>query len=112
MSKNALPVTVTIRGSVTLNHPRGLAFNRGGQLYVAEVGENPNGPSNGDILKFSPDGTRSTFVVVPGAINSGPEFLAFQLLSTPPPHPTPPPPPKGKKVSRKKFLKGHRRIAE
>ena len=59
------------------NYPRGLAFNRGGQLYVAEVGENPSGPSNGDILKFSPDGTRSTFVVVPGAINSGPEFLTF-----------------------------------
>jgi hypothetical protein len=61
------------------NYPRGLAFNQGRQLFVAEVGENPSGPSNGDILKFNPDGTRSTFVVVPGAINSGPEFLAFQL---------------------------------
>jgi sugar lactone lactonase YvrE len=40
------------------NYPRGLAFNRGGQLFVAEVGEEPNPPHTpGDILKFTPDGT-------------------------------------------------------
>jgi hypothetical protein len=33
------------------NYPRGLAFNKGGQLFVAEVGEAPNPPRTpGDIL--------------------------------------------------------------
>jgi sugar lactone lactonase YvrE len=62
------------------NYPRGLAFNRGGQLFLAEVGEAPNPPHTpGDILKFTPDGTRTVFAVMPSpAVNAGPEFLAFQ----------------------------------
>jgi sugar lactone lactonase YvrE len=68
------------------NYPRGLAFNKGGQLFVAEVGEEPNAPTPGDILKFTPDGTRTVFAVMPSpAVNAGPEFLTFQL--SPPPHP-------------------------
>jgi sugar lactone lactonase YvrE len=62
------------------NYPRGLAFNRGGQLFLAEVGEAPNPPHTpGDILKFTPDGTRTVFAVLPSpAVNAGPEWLAFQ----------------------------------
>src|SRR6266496_340996 len=55
-----------------LDNPRGLAFDRSGNLFVAEV-------NLGEILKFTPDGSRTTFA-------SGiptPEFLAFQ--------PAPPP---------------------
>ena len=62
------------------NYPRGLAFNRAGILFVAEVGEAPNPPHTpGDILKFTPDGTRTVFAVLPSpAVNAGPEWLAFQ----------------------------------
>jgi sugar lactone lactonase YvrE len=75
------------------NYPRGLAFNRGGQLFVAEVGVELNPPhTTGDILKFTPDGTRTVFAVMPSpAVNAGPEFLAFQVLPTPRPRPTPHP---------------------
>ena len=72
------------------NYPRGLAFNRGGQLSVAEVGNALNPPSTpGDILKFTPAGMRTVFAVMPSpAYNAGPEFLAFQLLPTPRTPPT------------------------
>jgi sugar lactone lactonase YvrE len=72
-----------------LNYPRGLAFDRSGNLFVAEVNE--FGP--GDVLKFTPDGMMTVFAVVPGEVNSGPEFLAFQLLPTPRPRPSPHPRP-------------------
>jgi hypothetical protein len=79
------------------NYPRGLAFDRAGNLFVAEVGENPdpNVPAPGDILKFTPDGVGTVFAqnIVPGGNNSGPEFLAVQLLPTPRPRPTPHPRP-------------------
>ena len=67
------------------NYPRGLAFNKGGQLFVAEVGEAPNFPRTpGDILQFAPKGSRTVFAVMPSpARNAGPEFLAFQLVPTP-----------------------------
>lgn len=63
------------------NYPRGLAFNKAGLLFVAEVGEAANPPPTaGDILRFTPDGTRRVFAVMPSpAFNAGPEFLAFQL---------------------------------
>jgi sugar lactone lactonase YvrE len=66
------------------NYPRGLAFNKGRQLFVAEVGEEPNPPRTpGDILKFAPDGSPTVFAVMPSpAVNAGPEFLAFQLVPT------------------------------
>jgi sugar lactone lactonase YvrE len=54
--------------------PRGLAFDRNGNLFVAERGW----PPPGDILKFTPDGIRTVFTVVPGDIATGPQFLAFQ----------------------------------
>ena len=76
-----------------LKFPRGLAFNQGGNLFVAEVGEDPNPvPAPGDILKFTPNGVETVFAqnIVPGGNNSGPEYLAVQLPTTPP-HPTPPP---------------------
>jgi hypothetical protein len=67
-----------------LNTPRGLAFDRSGSLFVAELIQ--TGP--GDILKFNPGGIRTVFASGIGPVgNGGPEFLAFQLLPTPPPHP-------------------------
>jgi len=77
------------------NYPRGLAFDRSGNLFVSEVGEPPNPePALGDILKFTPDGVGSVFADNIGCCNnSGPEFLAFQLLPTPRPRPTPHPRP-------------------
>jgi sugar lactone lactonase YvrE len=62
-----------------LTAPRGLAFDRSGNLFVAEI--ITTGP--GDILKFTPDGTRTVFAVVPGGDNSGPEFLAIQRSINP-----------------------------
>src|SRR5262249_921735 len=59
--------------ATSLTAPRGLAFDRSGNLFVAEIPT--TGP--GDILKFTPDGNRTVFAVVPGGGNSGPEFLAF-----------------------------------
>jgi len=73
------------------HYPRGLAFDRIGNLFVAQLGVDPN--PEGNILKFTPDGTRSVFAVVSETNNSGPEWLAFQLLPTPRPRPTPPPRP-------------------
>lgn len=64
------------------HYPRGLAFDRNNNLFVAEVGENPNNPPGdpGDILRFKPNGRQAVFArnIVPGGNNSGPEFLAFQ----------------------------------
>ena len=54
--------------------PRGLAFDRSGNLFVAERGW----PPPGDILKFTPDGIRTVFAVVPGDVATGPQFLAIQ----------------------------------
>jgi len=71
-----------------LNDPRGLAFDRSGNLFVAEI--NQSGP--GDILKLTPDGVMTVFAVAPGEHNL-PDFLAFQLLPTPRPRPSPHPRP-------------------
>ena len=73
-----------------LNFPRGLAFNRGGILFVAELIQ--DGP--GDILKFTPNGVGTLFAsgIGPGG-NGGPEYLAVQRLPTPRPRPTPQPRP-------------------
>jgi hypothetical protein len=73
------------------HYPRGLAFDRIGNLFVAQLGVDPN--PEGNILTFTPDGTRSVFAVVSETNNSGPEWLAFQLLPTPRPRPTPHPRP-------------------
>ena len=56
--------------------PRGLAFNRGGNLFVANRSFEPPG----EILKFTPNGVETVFA---SGID-GPQFLAFQL--PPPPH--------------------------
>jgi hypothetical protein len=58
-----------------LTFPRGLAFNRGGILFVAEIIQ--TGP--GDILRFTPNGIKSVFdsgIGLEG--NGGPEYLAVQ----------------------------------
>jgi hypothetical protein len=62
------------------NYPRGVAFDRSGNLFVAEIGEPPSPePALGDILKFRPDGTGRAFADNIGCCdNSGPEFLTFQ----------------------------------
>jgi glucose/arabinose dehydrogenase len=54
--------------------PRGLAFDRGGNLFVVNRSFEPPG----DILKFTPNGVEHVFA---SGID-GPQFLAFQL---PPP---------------------------
>ena len=72
-----------------LTYPRGLAFDRGGNLFVADV----DGLGSGEILKFTPDGNRSVFAVVPVPSNTDPQFLAFQLLPTPRPRLSPHPRP-------------------
>jgi sugar lactone lactonase YvrE len=59
--------------AMNLTNPRGLAFDRSGNLFVSELA-----PAN-EILKFTPDGNQTLFA-------SGiptPEFLAFHLLPTP-----------------------------
>jgi sugar lactone lactonase YvrE len=43
-----------------LNSPTGVAFDKAGNLYVSESG-------SGDILKFTPDKTKSTFAAATGA---------------------------------------------
>lgn len=73
-----------------LTFPRGLAFDRSGNLFVADV-VGPGPP--GEILKFTPDGNRSVFAVVPAPSNTDPQFLAFQLLPTPRLRPSPHPRP-------------------
>ena len=55
--------------------PRGLAFDRGGNLFVVNRAFEPPG----DILKFTPNGVETVFA---SGID-GPQFLAFQLLPTP-----------------------------
>jgi hypothetical protein len=78
--------------ATTGNNPRGLAFDRAGNLFVADVGA-CGAMTGGDILKFTPNGVGTLFAAVPGACNTGPEWLAFQLLPTPRPRPTPHPRP-------------------
>ena len=60
-----------------LNNPRGLAFDRSGNLFVAEIIQD----APGDILKFTPNGTMTIFAsgIGPGG-NGGPEYLAFEFL--------------------------------
>jgi hypothetical protein len=62
------------------NYARGLAFNQGGNLFVAETTE--TGP--GDILRFTPSGSGTVFAsgIGPG-VNGGPEYLAVQLPTRP-----------------------------
>jgi len=73
-----------------LNSPRGLAFDRGGNLFVAEIRQ--DGP--GDILKFTPDGNMTVFASgISSGANRGPEFLAFQLRPSARPRPLPHPRP-------------------
>ena len=57
-----------------LTEPRGLAFNRGGNLFVTNRSFEPPG----DILKFTPNGVETVFA---SGID-GPQFLAFQLPPT------------------------------
>jgi hypothetical protein len=73
-----------------LNFSRGLAFDRGGNLFVAEIRQ--DGP--GEILKFTPNGVGTLFASGIGPVaNGGPEYVAVQLLPAPRPRPTPPPRP-------------------
>lgn len=58
-----------------LTEPRGLAFDRGGNLFVVNRAFEPPG----DIFKFTPDGVETVFA---SGID-GPQFLAFQLRPTP-----------------------------
>jgi sugar lactone lactonase YvrE len=58
-----------------LTEPRGVAFDRGGNLFVVNRAFEPPG----DILKFTPNGVETVFA---SGID-GPQFLAFQLLPTP-----------------------------
>jgi hypothetical protein len=58
-----------------LTEPRGLAFDRGGNLFVVNRAFEPPG----DILRFTPDGVETVFA---SGID-GPQFLAFQLRPTP-----------------------------
>jgi len=55
--------------------PRGLAFDRGGNLFVVNRSFEPPG----DILKFTPNGVETVFA---SGID-GPQFLAVRLLPTP-----------------------------
>jgi sugar lactone lactonase YvrE len=54
-----------------LTEPRGLAFNKGRNLFVADRVFTPPG----DILTFTPDGVKTVF-----ASGNNPELLAFQLV--------------------------------
>jgi hypothetical protein len=54
-----------------LDWPRGLAFDRSGNLFVANRGVFA---PPGAIYKFTPDGTRTVFA---SAVDD-PQFLAFQ----------------------------------
>jgi len=72
--------------AIGLDFPRGLAFDRSGNLDVAEMGAFA---PPGDVLRFTPDGSRA---VVASDLDY-PQFVALQLVPTPPPHPTPPPRP-------------------
>jgi sugar lactone lactonase YvrE len=84
------PEAVKSTFATDLTFPRGLAFDRSGNLFVADV-DGASGP--GEILKFTPDGNRSVFAVVPVPSNTDPQFLAFQVLPTARPRPSPHPRP-------------------
>ena len=58
-----------------LTEPRGLAFDRGGNLIVTNRTFEPPG----DILRFTPNGVETVFA---SGID-GPQFLAVELLPTP-----------------------------
>ena len=60
--------------AMNLTNPRGLAFDRSGNLFVSELA-----PAN-EILKFTPNGNQTLFA---SGIPTQPEFLAFWLLPTP-----------------------------
>jgi sugar lactone lactonase YvrE len=59
-----------------LADPRGIAFDPSGDLFVAEL----KALAQGDILKFSTNGSQSVFASGIGQPqgNGGPEFLAFR----------------------------------
>jgi hypothetical protein len=57
-----------------LNHPWGLAFDASGNLFVANNAT--NGLRRNSILKYSPDGTRSTFASAASGLNQ-PCGIAF-----------------------------------
>lgn len=60
--------------ATNLNQPWGLAFNSNGNLFVSNSGT--NGLGRNSILKFLPDGTRSTFASAASGLNR-PCGLAF-----------------------------------
>jgi hypothetical protein len=62
------------------DYARGLAFDRVGDLFVAEVGfiNQVGRRFPGEILKFAPDGTRTVVASGIGNGNAGPEFLTFR----------------------------------
>jgi len=72
--------------AIGLDFPRGLAFGRAGNLFVAERGLFA---PPGDVLRFTPDGNGTVFAPE----LDDPQFLTFQLLPTPRPRPTPHPRP-------------------
>ena len=55
-----VPYTAGTTYLSNLNSPTGLAFDKAGNLYVSEAG-------SGDILKFAPDKTKTTFAAATGA---------------------------------------------
>src|SRR5207247_10204601 len=64
-----------------LSRPRGMAFDRRGNLFVASLTcDNdicpPQGSSQGTIVKITPDGVQSTFATL-SQQNFDPEGLAF-----------------------------------
>ena len=63
-----------------LSHPRGLAFDNEGNLFVATTFVQtppPNGRGYGTIFKISPDGVQSLFATVDGIRDVSLEDLAF-----------------------------------
>jgi sugar lactone lactonase YvrE len=66
--------------------PRGLVFDGGGNLFVAEIGI-PGSDIIGDILEFTPGGTQSVFSSQGFGFrgNRGPEWLAFTTGAVTPP---------------------------
>jgi sugar lactone lactonase YvrE len=70
------PSAIQSTFATRLNSPRGLAFDSEGNLFVAEIAFF----ASGDILKFTPDGTRTVFASGIGGQKGGggPEYLAIQ----------------------------------